>query len=565
VFSNVNTRELASREWLLLAVLAVCGTYFALQLVYIANLPLVMDEFQGAATVIDLLKRTPYRDYPPYKTVLGYYLQWPPILLGKLPWQALLLTRQEMAIINTIALAAAALYLRRLYHWGAVMCGLVLTVVMSDFLERSSEIRVDMLTAWAGLFSLLFLLDRRWAIAGALAGVSFLISQKGVYYCLAGGAAVGLVAVTSPRGSRIGPLIRFGGGSALTISAYMLFWIAVSSWYDVIYAVFLRPLRATGVVRGELYDIRQMFWRQTIIRNPIFYLVGFLALIQLGLGPRKDVHQERDRPLLAYGTILMALALSNNQPWPYFFVLIIPTLFVLNVSFAEWLILRYPSHNKLTLPQLASVVLLTLGVVVPIRRVPLNVARDNGFQREMVELAECVLGPTDEYIAGVDMVITRWQPVDNLRWIDAPRRDAIASLDSTALAAIVDSIQQSRVKVIIDNYRIQALPPAILSYMDREFSRFWGNLYVYGPSVPAGPRDAFVRFSGSYSVGSPGGPVTIDGTVIPPDGIAELERGSHRFSSSSGLRLKLREPACEAQADERFREPADLFPNVYSY
>ena len=45
--------------------------YFAIQVVYISRLPLVMDEFDGANEAYQLLDLTPYKDYRPYKTVLG--------------------------------------------------------------------------------------------------------------------------------------------------------------------------------------------------------------------------------------------------------------------------------------------------------------------------------------------------------------------------------------------------------------------------------------------------------------------------------------------------------------
>ena len=57
---------------------------------------------------------------------------------------------------------------------------------MSTFLERAAELRVDMLTSLAGLVSFVLLLSRRYALAGLACGLSFLISQKGVYFFAAG-------------------------------------------------------------------------------------------------------------------------------------------------------------------------------------------------------------------------------------------------------------------------------------------------------------------------------------------------------------------------------------------
>ena len=58
-----------------LVVFAIVAAYCALQFLYISHLPLVMDEFDGAYEVYHLRHALPYRDFLPYKTVLGYFVQ----------------------------------------------------------------------------------------------------------------------------------------------------------------------------------------------------------------------------------------------------------------------------------------------------------------------------------------------------------------------------------------------------------------------------------------------------------------------------------------------------------
>jgi hypothetical protein len=211
------------------------------------------------------------------------------------------------------------------------------------------------------------------------------------------------------------------------------------------------------------------------------------------------------------------------------------------------------------------VVYVVLGAT-PINRIPVNVNRSNGFQRSTVTLAHCALKPGDEYLAGVDMVVTRRQAIGALRWIDEPRASFIRRMDATGLAAIVDSLAQSQVKVVIDNYRLQALPPEIRSHLDLEFGYYWGNLLIYGPVIDPGERDVYLRFSGPYIAAmEPGAMLTIDGIGVAADGEVHLDRGIHRIASSHSLRLRLQVPECEVAADPRYREPANLFPNVYGY
>ena len=96
-----------------------------------------------------------------------------------------MLSKFWLALINAAAIFASTLALTSIFSPPAALVGQLLLISVTTFLERSSEIRVDMLTAWFGLASFLLLLKRRWSIAGLLAGASFLVSQKGIYYMVA--------------------------------------------------------------------------------------------------------------------------------------------------------------------------------------------------------------------------------------------------------------------------------------------------------------------------------------------------------------------------------------------
>lgn len=548
-------------------VTAICLVYFGLQLAYVMRLPLVMDEFESAATVIDLTERFPYRDFPPYKTVLGHYLQLPAMLLGGPPWRSLMLVKLQMAVINTTALIAGAFVLRRFFSPAAVVLGLALTVLMSNFLERSSEIRVDMLTAWAGFASLLLLLGRRWAAAGLLAGVSFLISQKGIYFSLAGGLStlVATFAGDQKRRFDMRPPMRFGGAAFGALLAYLLFWSALTSWGAVYFATFVRPQR---IAFQTLYDdIRLTYWLQTIERNAGFYAFALVALLQLALQGSKSLAPLRDRMLLVYGTALLALSIWHRQPWPYFFVLVVPSLSVLCISFFDRLFRSASDRPRLLgMPRMVASVYILVGVAIPMVRVPVNLMRDNSFQKEMVTLAYCSLEPGEGYIAGMDMVYARRQPIGHLRWIDRPRAELLRQMNPTDLSAITDSLTNAPVKLWIENYRTQGLPPALRTYIEREYTPMWGNILIYGPEIPPGNAEVFLRFGGRYSVStSDHGPAAIDGRSAPDGTTLQLNGGSHQIETAAGARLRLTVPVCESSADPRHREPADLFPDVYVY
>src|SRR5688572_12657595 len=102
-----------------------------------------MDEFDGASDAYQLLSVTPYRDFRPYKTDLGYYLELPPLLVTSDVWTGLMLSKAWLAAINAAAIFSATVTLAMLFSPVAALTGQVLLISVTTFLERSSELRVD--------------------------------------------------------------------------------------------------------------------------------------------------------------------------------------------------------------------------------------------------------------------------------------------------------------------------------------------------------------------------------------------------------------------------------------
>ena len=106
-----------------------------------------MDEFQGAYLVSRLEHELPYRDFRPYKNVLGYYLQAIPLKWSHSTWQGLMSIKFATLGVNIVAILSAAHLLAKRFRRTAVCFGTLMFVVMTTFLERSAVLRVGMLTA----------------------------------------------------------------------------------------------------------------------------------------------------------------------------------------------------------------------------------------------------------------------------------------------------------------------------------------------------------------------------------------------------------------------------------
>jgi len=570
---------LSSRRFALI-VAGLLGLYLVLQMVYILRLPLVMDEFQGASAVHRLAEEVPYRDFQPYKPVVGYYLQFPVLKVASGIWSGLLLIKGQMALLVAVALAWMAFRLARIYRQGAVLLALALLVSMSTFLERSADLRVDMLTGLAGLVSLVLLVGEpegrgRWGGAiwggaiwgGVWAALAFLVSQKGAFFPLAGGAALAAQWLAQRDRPRFRRMVGFGLGGLAVGAAYFAFWFLVVGGNPL--ADTVAP--AQRVLQG-VYAIRGRFWLQTLLRNPLFYLLALVSLVGLGRAAlRHRGRGEGARPLFlaVYGAVLWGLCLWYEQPWPYFFVLLLPTLTVLHSAWlSEGLRRRDAGGAWFGLkPKVALALALLLGVAYPLLlRVPRVLALDSDFQRYNVALLDTFLEDGGEYLAGVDLLWNRHQAVHRLAWIDAAGNAHLHALAPSEQEAILRELEARPVKVLVWSYRMANLPPSFQAYFNSRFRQVVANLHLYAPlSLPIQER-VTLKFSGQYLVDVQGeGECFLDGEPLTRYQRLHLEAGEHANGCTVPLRLTLLPPELETRFDPRFRASRPLFANVYTY
>lgn len=562
---------------------ALLALYLGLQVLYTLRLPLVMDEFQGAAAVYRLGTEVPYRDFQPYKTVLGYYAQLPVLLLAPDLWSGLLLVKLEIALLVVATLAWAAVRLTRRrggspgLHRGAVLLALLLLVTMSTFLERSAELRVDMLTAAAGLVSLVFLLEGRRRsdlAAGAWAGVAVLVSQKGVFFPLAGGAALALQWLRH-RDARSGRSVaRYVAAGLAVGAAYFLFWTALAGGNPLAAAAAPSPR-----VLAADYELRAIFWPQTLLRNPVFYLAALWAwaVVAARAWGRSCGPAARGLERLAvFSLVLLTLCLWYPQPWPYFFVFLLPTLWILQARALDLYLgagmeerRRVPLAGRL--PAAALVAVLVAGAAYPLAsRLPAVLARDNAFQRYNLELADYLLAPGETYLAGVDMLWDRRQLPAELGWIDRSRQLGLRAAGPAKWTALMAELESRPPKLLIWNYRLSGLPAPLRNHLLARYRHVVANLFLPSPAVVPPADEVRLDFSGRYLVemrdpGQDPASCHIAGRAVAHGTTLTLEAGSYPVACSGAVRFTLLPPGLEERLVPGWRGTRRLFPTIYSY
>ena len=539
-------RKRLPRSALPIGALIVC--YAALESFYALRLPLVMDEFHGASVIQELVERVPYRDTRPYKTVLGYFLQLPPLLVFPEAWAGLIATKLWMVLINGLALVWFSRTLARRYRVDAVLLALPLLLIMSSFLERSAELRVDMLTAWAGVASLMLLLAGRYGLAGIVAGLSFLVSQKGAMYVAAGALAC-LIPLTWLQFRRA---TVFCLSAAAAILAYVAVWTVPSSLESVIQPTFLS---AATVAATPVPMPRLEFWAQTLTFNPVFWCLGLLGLWSAYRStPTGGGAAPRERALAAYGVVVFGLGVAYRHPWPYHFLLLIPTVFVLLVSWLDKVRRSHPTTNWLPLPAPLAGAYLVGGILLPCVSLYTTLSRDNTLQRLNVEFAHATLRPGEGYLAGMRLFRDRPHQPISLGWLDNARRVALQARPSAALAALADTIAADPPKLLFDNYRVRDLPCPLLRALDANYRRTYGNIWLYAPLIEPGAARR-IAYTARYSVeATPGAHLMLGGTVYQAGDTVSADRGSVVSAQSGSVRLRLIPPVPVPVTDPGPRE-----------
>lgn len=548
-------------------ILIVCVFYIFIQWIYIHNLPLVMDEFQQASSSFRVLIETPYQDYSPYKTLLGYYSHsWVLNMYsqseGGSSWVAIMKAKEFIVILNAAAIFFIGLYCRKLFDIKAVVVGLASLLLISTFLERSSALRVDMLTAWFGVAGLLFLLGKRLVLAGILTGLSFLVSQKGVYYCVAIFVSFGLYSlIYSSLKEGVKNCFILAFSILIPVIVYLVFWTAITGDESVLFGVFFRN---THVVFLNIYQEMNRFWFQIISRNLSFFMVVGVAFFWFFVQSCKKKIDEKSAIVSLYSLLLLVFCISHKQPWPYFFVVLLPTLALLVIAFVDDLLRSFESKRVF---KFCSLVLVASFVFFLIR-FPLVIARDNTFQKETIILMESMLPINGTYLSGFNASL-RFRHIsgERLSWLDVR---GLAKLRSVGDKKVISSMEQDMPMVVLDNYRIQNLSSEVKNFLTQSYSDFCKGLWIYSLKSGEEYRDNTVYFSGRYMAISVQGNTSLNGNNVEKGAVVNLKKGD--VVKMRGLSL-IYYPAeiekemkkVEAKLLQGYCNQPRFFHRVYSY
>lgn len=472
-------------NYFILGLIGICTLYLLFEFFLNSYVSLSVDEFWFAHRIYQYKNGLPYRDFAPYKTVMGYYLLLIPMLLSHGVFSTLIFTKNVIALFNACMLLGSALWLSRFFSRAAILISLCLLVSAELVLSYSTNIRVDLLGYWFCFFSLLLLLEKRYLAAGLLLGLGFITTQKVLWYIFASNFALGIYWIVANRNIKtIWHIIQFNFMIALIIGIYIAFWSWMVNWNTVIHSVFYE---AAAMYHLNWYNsTRALFWSNIILYNPLLFLLWPLTLVSILVTYDNDRSYTPRLIVVTYSFAILAFLIPYKQVFPYYMQVTIPLFFALYAAFFTWLLQIFKSnaikiivgktclwiflliyiltiifvcsafqlpkpyllicltpmllgtyitnHDKLAHDlvtlffNLIAISIIFVGGVYSLTLFTIKIIKLNGaYQKANIDAMNSLLQDGSDYVAGIELIYNKTQPIAGMRHLMGPAVDYLYS------------------------------------------------------------------------------------------------------------------------------------------
>lgn len=602
------------QRYFLFSLALLCFAYLGFELFYNAYAALAVDEFWFAHLIYRYKDHLPYRDFSPYKTTFGYYLLLLPLLFSHGILKTILLAKNLIAVLNTLLFFGCSLWLTRFFSRTAILVSLVLLIFSELVLSYSTHLRVDLLAYWFCFFSLLVLLEKRYLWAGILIGLGFATSQKTIWYLFASNCALAVYWLIITRDIKtIKDILRFNLAALMCIAGYLVFWSYLADWETVIHSVFYE---ASTLYQLDWYNkARKLFWSIIITFNPLLFLLWPSTLLSILVTYQGDRAYHQRLLVVTYALAILFCLIFYKQVFPYYMQVTIPVFFILYAAFFTWLIAifridqpfkiiligkkgiwllvaahivtvmylktllqlplayllictlplllgfyitqpQFRTQNKSLVFNIIAITIVFIGIIYPGALFTIKLLNLNGaYQKANVAAVNVLLQDGSDYIAGVDLIYNKTQPIAGMRLLTGPAVDYLyypskkirpslfASLyqDPNVTAdSVIQAVKKSAVKFYVNNYRMMALPDNIKHFFASQYEHYWGSIYLYAPQVSAGQNKIEVKFSGNYLIETnQADHIVLNNKLYKTNTVLYLKKGNFTSNANIPYRLKL--------------------------
>jgi hypothetical protein len=252
--------------------------------------------------------------------------------------------------------------------------------------------------------------------------------------------------------------------------------------------------------------------------------------------------------LALYLSAVLFIVVFLDLPLPYLLVGFIPMALTIYLT---------QDRNQATKAILFKLIMITgifINLIYPYSLLPAKLTYLNGaYQKAHIQTIEKLLADQSDYVAGIELIYTKTQPIAGMRHLMGPAIDylykptpelksvMLASLyedPNASIQSVISAFSHSSVKFYVNNYRIRALPPKIKNYLNSQYAHWWGSIYLYAPVIAKGKQIVAIKFPGKYRVESMN-PIIINEQVYYNHDVITLSKGLVSSTAQQDYRLKL--------------------------
>jgi hypothetical protein len=527
------------------------------------NSRFVMDEFKQGGMAYYINKGF-YEGIIPTKTLLYAYFYQIAHILSDDSFQIMLIAREQTALLGCLTLCILFFIARNIGR-DRIEALLIIctTLAFSTFIERIFRVRSEPLALFFTMMSLWLVSSKRQAaskifLAGIFSGLSFLTTQKAIYFNIALGSALiinGLM--TSSFKSTTMSIFLLISGWIVSLLLYSFYFRGVN-FYEVIYLILTKPANL-AVHGGKFYENLSVFIKNTLIRNSLLYLfgaVGWLFLIH-----RFRYMEKQERICWIFSGLITLFVFTHSQPWPYVFIWCIPFIALWSDRSLSFFATRYGR-------KLMAIILIVIAVLSLFRNMR-YVGHSNVIQRNVLNQAQSLLRSQDSYCDGIGMIVNRVHA--NRPWWDKAKLKRILQNMKTGQSKEIEESFLKQPKVWILTYRTDKLKQILNPYFNDSYLRIFPNVLISGIRVTSTGDVKFInRWEGEYRLfSSKGRPLrdsfSVNGRII--SGSVEIPLGESLLRLNGLTPIAYLLPAdirVPFKITENIKQ-IPLFGNVYDY
>lgn len=408
----------------------------------------------------------------------------------------IMLTGRMLSVGLALALVAISYAHARRLRLASIEAALAILILMSfsNFIERSFELRSEPLAILLSATALLIVIrgtqdsTMRLLLGGILCGLSFVTTQKSVYFNVALGAGLLVDALIAGRYAAMvhrGGMLLFGWAAVVGIYAVSFGGLNPG---PVLRALFLGPLEVAASAQ-DYYGNLRVYVLQTIFRNaPLYLLCIFGLALELVRLRQADSSM---RVHVIFTTIITVLVFTHNQPWPYVFCMALPFLAPYSITALNWIATRMSAKSII-------LIIFILFTAASFQRNITYLGRSNFDQLALLREAESILPPGGTYFDGTGMLPAR--RMEPYIWLDAMGVEK--TLQEGLSGPFAQSFLNAQPDLVILTYRTDALLPILGQVLADHYERVSIDLMLKGgsfPQVKSDPRTHRDLFEAVYS------------------------------------------------------------------